>query len=74
MDAEAVRYLGAGIALLSLLGIGLGLGNIFSGYANAISRNPSAEPKIRAMVLIGAAMTEALGLAAVVVAIIMLFT
>lgn len=73
MDAEAVRYLGAGIALLSLLGIGLGLGSIFSNYANAISRNPSAEPKIRPFVLIGAAMTEALGLFAVLVAMIMLF-
>jgi F0F1-type ATP synthase membrane subunit c/vacuolar-type H+-ATPase subunit K len=74
MDAEAARYLGAGIALLCFLGIGLALGNIFSSYMNAIARNPSAESKLRGIVFIGAGMTEALGLFAFAVAIVMLFS
>ena len=30
MEAEAAKLIGAGIAVLPLLGVGLGIGNIFS--------------------------------------------
>ena len=30
MDVEAAKMIGAGIAVLPLLGVGLGIGNIFS--------------------------------------------
>jgi F-type H+-transporting ATPase subunit c len=67
------KYLGAALALLCIFGVGLGLGNIFSAYMNGAARNPSAEPKLKSMAIIGAGMTEALGILAVIVAILILF-
>ena len=34
MEAEAAKLIGAGIAVLPLLGVGLGIGNIFSSLIN----------------------------------------
>ena len=42
MEAEAAKLIGAGIAVLPLLGVGIGIGNIFSSLVNSIARNPSA--------------------------------
>jgi F-type H+-transporting ATPase subunit c len=55
------------------LGVSIGLGNIFSAYMNGSARNPSVEPKLKSMAIIGAGMTEALGILAVIVAILILF-
>ena len=30
MDAEAAKFIGAGLAVFALFGVGLGIGNIFS--------------------------------------------
>lgn len=73
MDAEAARFLGAGIALLCMFGVGTALGNIFSTYISSTARNPSAEPKFKTMTFIGMALVEALGIFALVVALILIF-
>jgi F0F1-type ATP synthase membrane subunit c/vacuolar-type H+-ATPase subunit K len=72
MEAEAAKYIGAGVALLCLFGVALGLGNIFSNYITATARNPSAEPKFKALTLVGAGMVEALGIFALVVALMLI--
>lgn len=72
MELDAARYLGAGLAMLCVLGVGLGIGNLFSAYLNAVSRNPSVEDKLKPMTIIGAAFTEALGIFALLVAIMMI--
>ena len=71
MEMEAAKYIGAGLGLICILGVGLALGNIFSSYINATARNPSAEPKFKGMTIIGMAVTEALGILAWVLALIM---
>lgn len=68
MELESLRAIGAGLALLCIAGVGIGLGNIFSSYINATARNPSAEPKFRTMTFIGMALVEALGIFALVIA------
>jgi F-type H+-transporting ATPase subunit c len=73
MDVEAAKFLAAGISLLCMYGIGLGLGNIFSTYISSTARNPSAEPKFKTMTFIGMALVEALGIFALVVALILIF-
>ncbi len=73
MDVEVAKYFAAALALFSLFGIGLGLGNLFSSYMNAVARNPSAAPKLQTMTFIGMALIEALGLFALVIAFIILF-
>ena len=73
MEAEAAKYIGAGIAALALGGIGIGLGNIFGSYLSGALRNPSAAPKQFTNLLIGFALTEATGLFALVIAFLILF-
>jgi F-type H+-transporting ATPase subunit c len=74
MEAEAAKFIGAGIATLALAGIGIGLGNIFGSYLSGALRNPSAAPKQFTNLLIGFALTEATGLFALVIAFLILFS
>ena len=46
MEAEAAKYIGAGIACLALAGAGIGIGLIFSSYLQGALRNPSAASTI----------------------------
>lgn len=73
MDLQAAKMLGAGIAMFALLGVGIGLGNIFSSLLDAIARNPNAEPVLFKRALFGFAVTEAIALFALVIAFIIMF-
>lgn len=73
MDVEAAKMIGAGLSVIALLGVGLGLGNLFSNLINAIARNPSAKNEIFPIGMIGFALTESIGLLAFIVAMIILF-
>ncbi len=41
MEAEAAKYIGAGLATLGMIGAGIGVGTIFSGFLQGALRNPS---------------------------------
>lgn len=73
MDIEAARFIGAGLAVIALCGVGLGIGNIFSALINAISRNPSAKDSIFPIGILGFALTEAVALFALLIAFLILF-
>lgn len=73
MEAEAARFIGAGIAALGLIGAGIGVGNVWASYFGAIARNPAAKEEIGASIWIGFAVTEAIGLFALIVALVALF-
>lgn len=73
MDAEAAKLIGAGMALFSLFGVGLGLGNIFSTWLSSIARNPSAKDELFRIGVLGFALTEAVALFALLVAFLILF-
>ncbi|MBL4666129.1 MAG: F0F1 ATP synthase subunit C [Sneathiella sp.] len=73
MEVEAARMIGAGLATIALAGVGIGLGNIFSSYISGSLRNPAAAPKVFGNVLLGFALTEAVALFAMVIALIILF-
>ncbi|OUR77736.1 ATP F0F1 synthase subunit C [Alphaproteobacteria bacterium 46_93_T64] len=73
MEVEAARMIGAGLATIALAGVGLGLGNIFGSYISGSLRNPAAAPKVFGNVLLGFALTEAVALFAMVIALIILF-
>jgi F-type H+-transporting ATPase subunit c len=62
MDAEAAKYIGAGIACLGMGGAGIGLGNIFGSYLSGALRNPSAADGQFGRLIFGFAVTEALGI------------
>lgn len=73
MDIEAARFIGAGLALFSLFGVGLALGNIFSSWISSVARNPSAANDVRQIGMMGFALTEAVALFALVVSFLILF-
>ena len=73
MDAEAAKLIGAAIAILPLYGVGLAIGNIFSSLVESIARNPSARNDVFGIGILGFALTEAIALFALVVALLLLF-
>jgi F-type H+-transporting ATPase subunit c len=73
MDVAAAKYIGAGLAMLGMIGAGIGLGILFGNYLNGALRNPSAAPGERPMLFLGMALTEALGIFALVIAFLILF-
>ena len=73
MEAEAAKYIGAGIACLGMAGAGIGLGHIFGNYLAGALRNPSAAQGQFANLIFGCAVTEALGIFSFAVALILMF-
>ena len=58
---EIPTIVGAGLVVI---GVGLGIGNIGKGAMDAIGRQPDAYGKIQTAMLIGAALIEGIGFAA----------
>ncbi|MCB1531288.1 MAG: F0F1 ATP synthase subunit C [Alphaproteobacteria bacterium] len=73
MEVESAKLIGAAIALIPILGVGIGLGNLFSSYNEAVGRNPSAAGLIDKKILLFFALTEALAIFALGVSLLILF-
>ena len=73
MDAEAAKYIGAGLATLGMIGSALGVGNICGQFLAGALRNPSAAAGQVGNLFVGAALAEALGILAFVLGILMIF-
>jgi F-type H+-transporting ATPase subunit c len=73
MDAEAAKYIGAGLACLGMLGAAIGVGNIFGSFLEGAMRNPSAAQGQFGNLIFGFAVTEALGIFSLLIAILLLF-
>ncbi|PIZ32777.1 MAG: F0F1 ATP synthase subunit C [Alphaproteobacteria bacterium CG_4_10_14_0_8_um_filter_37_21] len=73
MDVEAAKMIGAGLAVFALLGVGIGLGNIFSSLLTGISRNPEASKELFSKAILGFALTESVALLAFIVSLLILF-
>ena len=72
MDMEAAKLLGAGLAAgLGMIGPGIGIGILGMGALNAIGRNPEARGYIVTNMILAIAFAEALGIYALVVAVIL---
>jgi F-type H+-transporting ATPase subunit c len=72
MDVDTMRMLAAGMAAgLGLLGPALGLGLIGYATVQALGRNPEARPAIMTNMILVAALTEAIGIYALIVSIIL---
>lgn len=74
MDPETMKSLAAALAIgLGSLGPGLGLGMIGSKAMEALGRNPEASGQIFVPMILSLAFTEAIGIYALVVALIIKF-
>ncbi|NLE51242.1 MAG: ATP synthase F0 subunit C [Chloroflexi bacterium] len=70
---DAAKAIGAGLAMISVIGPGIGIGMLVQGALNAIGRNPDASGQITTNMILGIAFAEAVAIYALVVALIILF-
>lgn len=73
MDLAAAKMLGAGLAVIGVIGAGIGIGNVFAAFIQAVGRNPSARGEVFTMTMLGFALVEAIALFALVIALVILF-
>lgn len=74
MEMESARLIGAALAMgLGAIGPGIGLGILASKALEAIGRNPEAQSKVQTTMILAIAVTEAVAIYALVVALMILF-
>lgn len=74
MELEAAKVIGAALAMgLGALGPGIGLGILAGKALEAIGRNPEAQSKVQTTMILAIAVTEAVAIYALVVALMILF-
>ena len=64
--------IGAGIAVLTRMGAGIGIGIATSKATEAVARQPEAEGKITKLLLLGSALAEATAIYGFVVALMII--
>lgn len=72
MDISGLIAIGAGIAMLTGFGAGIGLGIASSKAAEGVSRNPEASGKILSTALIFATLAEVTAIFGFVIAIMLI--
>jgi len=70
MSSTLLVAIGAGIAVLTGIGAGLGIGKATSSAVDAIARQPEAESKISKSLLLGCALAEATAIYGFVIGIV----
>jgi F-type H+-transporting ATPase subunit c len=74
MDITAAKMIGAGLAALGMGFAAIGVGTLFGQFLQGALRNPSAADGQFGRLIFGFAVTEALGIFALLVAFLLLFT
>jgi F-type H+-transporting ATPase subunit c len=67
------KMIGAGLGTIALAGVGNGIGNIFNGLLEAVSRNPSLARQLFNYAILGFALTEAIALFTIMIVFLILF-
>ena len=73
MILQAAKFIGAGLATISLAGSGVGIGIVFSSLVSATARNPSLGKQLFIYTILGFALTEAIALFGLMMAFLILF-
>jgi len=75
MDSRVVYFklLGSGLATIGLVGAGAGVGVVFGSLLIAVARNPDQLNNLFRLAILGFALTEAVGLLALMMAFLILF-
>jgi len=69
----AAKYIGAGMAVIGVVGAGVGIGIVFAGYMISVSRNPYLQNVLLRFCFLGFALVEAMGLLAIMMAFLILY-
>jgi F-type H+-transporting ATPase subunit c len=65
---EGSKLIGAGLATIGLVGAGMGVGIVFGSLITGIARNPQIKDLLFRYAILGFALTEAVGLLALMMA------
>lgn len=70
----AAKSMGAGLATIGVVGAGAGIGTVFAGLLLGVSRNPLKEARLTQLAILGFVLTEAMGLLAIMMAFLILYS
>jgi F-type H+-transporting ATPase subunit c len=70
---QSAKMIGAGLATIGLAGVGAGVGIVFAALITAFGRNPSLREQLFGFTILGFALTEAVGLFALMMAFLIFF-
>ena len=73
MDLASAKVSGAGLAAIGVGAAAAGVGNVFGSFLQGALRNPAAADGQFGRLIFGFAVTEALGIFSLLVALILLF-
>lgn len=71
---QSSKLIGAGLATIGVVGAGAGIGIVFAGLLIAVSRNPIKEPRLVQLTLLGFDLCEAMGLLAIMMSFLILYS
>lgn len=70
----AGKLIGAGAATAGVAGAGAGIGMVFGGFLGALSRNPELRDELFRFAILGFALTEAMGLLAIMMSFLIMYS
>lgn len=68
------KFIGGGLATISLAGAGVGIGNIFAGFLQALGNSPELEKLLFTYAILGFALTEAIALFGLMMAFLIIYS
>jgi F-type H+-transporting ATPase subunit c len=68
------KNIGSGLATIGLVGAGIGVGVVFGSLIISVARNPQLNQQLFSYAILGFALTEAVGLLALMMAFLILFS
>jgi F-type H+-transporting ATPase subunit c len=73
MLLQAAQKIAAGLSTFGLAGAGIGIGFVFSSLILGTARNPALKDELFRFAILGFALTEAIALFALMIAMLVLF-
>ena len=70
----SAKFIGAGMATIGVVGAGTGIGIVFASLVIGSARNPAGESRLFRLTLLGFALCEAMGLLAIMMAFLILYS
>ena len=70
---QAAKIIGTGLATTGLIGAGIGIGIVFGSLIIGVSRNPNLKDQLFSYAILGFALTEAIGLFALMMGFLLLY-
>jgi F-type H+-transporting ATPase subunit c len=71
---ELGKKVGAGLAAIGLTGAGAGVGIVFAAFILAVSMNPNLRGELFKLAMLGFALSEAVGLLALMMSFLILYS